>query len=705
MLRMISTQCVASISRTKYFFILFALIPVLSSAAFRRNSEAAAKAFEEARQKRNEISQSDQPSLTQYLACASIYRSVYLKDPHYGRTGDAIYEEAIVYEESAERFSKPEYFRTAVKRFHLLVKDYGGNRHCPDALIRLGFIYSTHLDDEKSAQKAYQYLKTQYGYSSKSIQRIIQEKVGSQRIPSTAKSKALQPETQPAAASSDTKPVSGSSVIVQNIRFWSTSDHTRVIVDVDANARYEKLRLSDPERICLDISNAKLSPDLVNHTIPIGDEILKQVRVAQKSASIVRVVLDVTASSGLSVSELHDPFRIVIDVLPKNATTKPPEPVISSPAQNSADTQAKTPNSEGDQASSAPSKQPPMAVTELTTNTLKDKGSPNAAAINTPKENVPEIPAIKKDPRIQPPQKSGTSAGETERKSPPLPALETAPKTKVADSGTKSIPTSKAEMATIPHQAAPTSHGDRTLTRMLGLKVGRIVIDPGHGGHDLGTVGPGGLMEKDLVLSLARSLQKIVQEKLGAEVVLTREDDTFIPLEERTAIANQHKADLFISLHANSSRIHSISGVETYYLDFAKNDAEREIAARENATTENNVRDLEDLIKKIAKADKSTESRELASIIQKKLYAGSRQILPAAQNRGVRSAPFLVLIGASMPSVLAEVAFISNPKDERLLNKEGTKQSLVRALFAGIEGYMKNLGTEVVNNRASTQNK
>jgi N-acetylmuramoyl-L-alanine amidase len=245
--------------------------------------------------------------------------------------------------------------------------------------------------------------------------------------------------------------------------------------------------------------------------------------------------------------------------------------------------------------------------------------------------------------------------------------------------------------------------GDRTLTRVLGLKIGRIVLDPGHGGHDLGTIGPGGLFEKDLVLSIARRLQKMLRENLGAEVVLTRSDDTFISLEERTEIANQHHADLFISIHANSSRIRSISGVETYFLDFARTKAEREVAARENATTMNNIRDLEDLIKKIAQADKSLESRELASIIQEKLYAGSRQFSRGTQNRGVRSAPFVVLIGANMPSVLAEVAFISNPKDERLLSKEANQNLLVKALFSGIEGYMKTLGSDVVNNQTSSR--
>ncbi len=232
-----------------------------------------------------------------------------------------------------------------------------------------------------------------------------------------------------------------------------------------------------------------------------------------------------------------------------------------------------------------------------------------------------------------------------------------------------------------------------TMTRVLGLKVGRIVIDPGHGGHDTGTVGRNGLMEKDLVLDVALTLKKSLEARLGAEVLMTRSDDRFISLEERTAVANRHKADLFISIHANASTSRSTSGVETYYLNFARNTAEREIAARENATTLLSIGELQDLVRKIAMADKSTESRELAALMQRSLYSGSRGIFPKSRNRGVRSAPFVVLIGAEMPAVLVEVAFISNPRDEKVLKKENNQQVLAQALLTGIEGYLKSLAS------------
>ena len=172
------------------------------------------------------------------------------------------------------------------------------------------------------------------------------------------------------------------------------------------------------------------------------------------------------------------------------------------------------------------------------------------------------------------------------------------------------------------HEAAPTSAGERSLTRALGLKIGRIVVDAGHGGHDTGTIGPNGLMEKDLVLDVALRLGRLLETRLGADVIFTRDDDTFIPLETRTAIANEHQADLFISVHANSSPDPSARGVETYYLNFTSNPDALEVAARENAVSEKSIFELQDLVKKITLKEKIEESRELAGDVQQSLYGG-----------------------------------------------------------------------------------
>jgi N-acetylmuramoyl-L-alanine amidase len=236
-------------------------------------------------------------------------------------------------------------------------------------------------------------------------------------------------------------------------------------------------------------------------------------------------------------------------------------------------------------------------------------------------------------------------------------------------------------------EARPTAAGDRSLTRALGLKIGKIVIDAGHGGHDTGTIGPNGLLEKDLVLDVARRLGRLLETRLGAEVAYTRRDDTFVPLETRTAIANRERADLFISIHANSSRDSDARGVETYYLNFTSSPEALEVAARENAVSEKSIHELQDLVKKIALKDKIDESREFASDVQDSLYGGLALNSAGIRNRGVKKAPFIVLIGANMPSILAEISFVSNPMDERKLETSEQRQRIAESLYRGVARY------------------
>jgi N-acetylmuramoyl-L-alanine amidase len=238
------------------------------------------------------------------------------------------------------------------------------------------------------------------------------------------------------------------------------------------------------------------------------------------------------------------------------------------------------------------------------------------------------------------------------------------------------------------------------MIRALGLKIGTIIVDAGHGGHDTGTIGPRGLQEKDLTLDVALRLGNLLQSKLGANVVYTRKDDTFIPLETRTAVANQNQADLFISIHANSSPDTSARGVETYYLNFTSSADALEVAARENALSDTSIHELQDLVKKIALKDKIDESREFAADVQKSLWSGLAAKTPAIQNRGVRKAPFVVLIGANMPSILAEISFLSNPADERKLETPEYRQKIAEYMYRGITRYVNGLsGVKVAQNR------
>jgi N-acetylmuramoyl-L-alanine amidase len=221
--------------------------------------------------------------------------------------------------------------------------------------------------------------------------------------------------------------------------------------------------------------------------------------------------------------------------------------------------------------------------------------------------------------------------------------------------------------------------------------MGKVVIDAGHGGHDTGTIGPNGLEEKDLVLDVALRLGKLINQRLGATVVYTRADDTFIPLEQRTKIANQEKADLFISIHANSSPEPSATGVETYFFNLTSDKSGLDLATRENAASTSSISDLNDLLHKAVLQTKKEESREFAQDVQTSLWGASVKMNSKSRDRGVRQAPFVVLIGAGMPSILAEIGFVSNPHDEKLLRRGDERQKIADALYKGVAQYANSL--------------
>jgi N-acetylmuramoyl-L-alanine amidase len=425
---------------------------------------------------------------------------------------------------------------------------------------------------------------------------------------------------------------------VTNIRQWNAESYTRIVIDLENTVKYQSARISNPDRIYFDLYEAKLSPALAGKTFEVQNGFLKAIRVAQNQKGTVRVVLDVDKVKEYSAFILPNPCRLVIDVHGKGAEVA--------------------------------------------------KGSSSRAPVSSSALPTEEKPAATSDKAVvvsaQPDDSDLMRRGNGSK-----PAT--------SKSGKESH--SAAATLTPPFESRPTRDGQHSLTRTLGLKISRIVIDPGHGGHDTGTIGPHGLMEKDLCLDVALRLGRLIEERLpGAEVVYTRSDDTFVPLEERTAIANQAKADLFISIHANSSRDQAARGIETYYLNFATSDETMEVAARENAQSQSSIHELQDLIKKIARNEKIEESKELATDIQSSLSKRLRAASQAERDRGVKKAPFVVLIGADMPSVLSEISFISNPNDERLLKKPDQRQRVAEGLYHGVVSYLESLNS-VSNNR------
>jgi N-acetylmuramoyl-L-alanine amidase len=255
-------------------------------------------------------------------------------------------------------------------------------------------------------------------------------------------------------------------------------------------------------------------------------------------------------------------------------------------------------------------------------------------------------------------------------------------------------PAVPAEAPTADKKPAPSapphnSNGSFSLARQLGLGVTRIVIDPGHGGHDPGARG-NGISEAALVLDVAIRLEALLRKE-NVEVILTRRTDAFVALEDRTALANRSDADLFLSIHANASTVPAARGIETYFLNFAPNPEAEAIAARENAGSSKSMRHLPDIVQAIALNNKIDESRDLATIVQATLYQELRKTNRTLKNLGVKQAPFMVLVGATMPSVLAEISFMSNSAEATLLKTDRYKQQIAEALLAGIMRYQNSL--------------
>ncbi len=231
-----------------------------------------------------------------------------------------------------------------------------------------------------------------------------------------------------------------------------------------------------------------------------------------------------------------------------------------------------------------------------------------------------------------------------------------------------------------------------SMARQLGLGVRTVVLDPGHGGQDPGAIGKNGLQEKEINLAVALAVQKLLREKAGLNVVLTRESDVNPSLEDRTVIANQKRADLFVSIHTNAHRDRKRGGVETFFLNVSPDPSVVELAAEENATSTKNIGEMKTILQKIVQNSKIQESRDLAEAIQKSLVKSLAQDLPAIQNLGVKGGPFWVLIGGEMPSVLVEISHLSNAKEEAKLRTGRYRQLAAQGITDGIMEYVRSLG-------------
>lgn len=361
-------------------------------------------------------------------------------------------------------------------------------------------------------------------------------------------------------------------VEIYDLRYFTHPTFTRIVVDIGTLREYAFNQLPSPDRIYVDIYQAKLNPILHNKTYLVQNDYISQIRIAQKAPGTVRVVVDLDFKNikRFQVWPAYDPFRIVIDIYPLDAVSK------------------------------------------------------------------------------------------TSSAKPPQPAK-------------------------------PTEEG-YSMARQLGLGIHRIVIDPGHGGRDPGCIGKDGTREKEIVLDICKNLKKLLDVHQGLEVILTRETDIYIPVENRTVIANQKQADLFISVHANSNPSKKRSGVETFYLNFSHDPSVNKTAALENATSTKNISEMRNILEKIVKNSKFVESKNLAENIHNNLIHTLSKTYDGIKDLGYKGGPFWVLIGVEVPSILVEVSYLSNAKEETRLKNPQYRQLIAQGIYNGISEYIHSLG-------------
>ena len=626
--------------------------------------QVAASQFETAERLRESLNgrPAGERTRREYQRVIDAYRRVYFTSPVSSKADASVVAVAELLAEMGRALGNPKVSQAAITQYEFLRREYPGSKHRVEALFTIAQIYRNDLNDNEHAKATFEeflkrYPRSRLADDARDAVREMENEKNSSKAVRPARESDLHP-----ASEADSGKASRLAVVT-GIRQWSTPDYTRVAIDLEKQVQYQAGRVPNPDRIFFDLYDTRLAPELIGKSLDVDSGFLHKIRVAPFKRGMTRVVLELGEVVEYSAFFLPNPDRLIIDIHGKQ-----PAPAAAKTAgdQSSAKTTAKALTVTKPETAAA---KPRVAAKPASSS----DSSANAAwpQVATSKDAGTMEPATLSEPEIRATSKPTTS--------PTFQAVSPRP----ARAKAKEKPASLTS-----HEAKPTAHGEQTLIRALGLKIGKIVVDAGHGGHDVGTIGPDGLTEKALVLDVALRLGKLLETRMGAEVVYTRDDDTFIPLETRTAIANKEQADLFISIHANSSREPEARGVETYYLNFTSSADALEVAARENAVSEKSIHELQDLVKKIALKEKIEESREFASDVQQSLWTAAGK---GTRNRGVKKAPFIVLIGANMPSILAEISFLSNPGDEQKLETPEYRQKIAEALYRGIAKYVSGL--------------
>lgn len=578
----------------------------------------------------------------QYDLVANTFRGVHRATPASSYCDDALLAAAHVYARMASRFGEDPHKARAITAYQYLIREYP---------------HSKLLDEARESIK-----KLEAGEPVAAPAAAIEQPKATAPVvsqaPAPAAAKATAVRYARTSGTSDTVAVGDNVQLaparvrttdsrIQDLRYWGHPEYLRVVVQMDDFAPFKYDALANPPRLYFDLFSSKLTGKLKEGiSFDIDDDpVVSSIRLGQNRQSKARLVLDLKEDAIFDVSWLSNPPRMVLEIRPMNSV---PVPAASSTELLTRAAPPKPVSSGGFLPSARAATLPPNVP-------VRSRAQPADLAVGSTKP----APTMAK---VSPPQQAA-------------PRPQVTPHTNLA----------------APRAADAPSRGSQGLIRALGLKIGRVVIDAGHGGHDTGMIGPTGLREKDVVLDIALELGRLVEQELGAEVIYTRSDDTFLKLRDRTKVANEAQADLFISVHANASSVRSVRGVETFYLNLTTDAWAMKVASRENAASDQSVHELRDILGKIAQQDRVSESREFATQIQGSVFSGLTRETEGLRNRGVRKAPMIVLIGAQMPAVLAELGFLSNPTDEKLFKTTAYRHKVAAHLFEGVEAYMNTL--------------
>ncbi len=555
-------------------------------------------------------------------------------------TAESLLRMAELQREMADVTGDSALYQQSIETLRKIVSDHPQSSFVGDSLINIAEIYEENLQDLDGAARAYRELIAHYPNSVMAREaRAVLTRFEAQLSNRPADVFVSASET------GNTLNPATDQVRLTNVRNFSGPDYARVVIDLSGETSYTDSQ-SGAGRLSVLLSGTAVSSSLYGRRFIVGESsLLKRIIVTGSNQSGVKVDIEVSSLSDHSVFRLSSPERIVINLHAAGAAQKPRYETASTEHESAPASPAGNAPRPADSTSAAKPEKRMVSESTAKSSGLASKGG---AILSLPEITDPILPFNPADAHNQ-------------SKTPP--------------------PTTGAVATTVDG-------------RTTGAPVKCVVIDPGHGGHDTGTISHGGMREKDLVLDVARRLRGYIKRNYpDVEVILTRDADRFIALEERTAIANSRRADLFISIHANASPSKVASGVETFFLspDRAKSE-DLQAATRENAklASESTAEKLQPVVASVTVGNRVAESRELARYIQAGLVRGIGAASPrTATNRGVKHAPFAVLMGAAMPSVLAEVSFMSNPRDEALLQTSAFRERIAASLFAGFNSYLK----------------